>query len=151
MKIERRKIALASIATSMALIAALPAVAASADEEAVAKRLEAFRAAQFVKDGATLASLVAPELSYSHSTARVENKEEFLKGATNPATRNLSLEYRNPTIRVVGDVALVRFTWKSEGETVADGKKSTTDLHILMVWQKQQGDWKLLARASTKL
>lgn len=132
-------------------MATLPASAASGDQEVVAKRLEMFRAAQFAKDGATLAKLLAPELSYSHSTARVENKEEFLKGATNPATRNLSLEYRNPSIRVVGDVALVRFTWRGESETVADGKKSTTDLHILMIWQKRNGDWKLLARASTKL
>jgi ketosteroid isomerase-like protein len=151
MHIERRRIALGAVAGSLALMASLPAVAASADEQAVAKNLEAFRAAQAVKDGAALAPLCAPELSYSHSNARVENKDEFLKGATNPATRTLLLEYKDPWIRVVGDVAIVRFTWKSESEVVADGKKSQTDLHILMNWQKQSGEWKLLSRASTKL
>ena len=34
---------------------------------------------------------------------------------------------------------------------VADGKKSSTNLHILMNWVKQGSDWKLLSRASTKL
>lgn len=117
----------------------------------MAKKLEAFRTAQAAKNGDALAGLVAPELSYSHSDARVEDKAAFLKGATNPATRTLSLEYKDPTIRVVGDVAIVRFTWKSESEVVADGKKSATNLHILMNWQKQNGDWKLLTRASTKI
>ncbi len=152
MDIERRRVALAAVAAGLTVAQALPAVAdSSADAQTVAKKLEAFRAAQFAKDGTALAALVAPELSYSHSNARVEDKEAFLKGATNPATRTLSLEYKDPSIRIVGDVAIVRFTWKSESETVADGKKSTTDLHILMMWQKQNGDWKLLSRASTKL
>lgn len=152
MTIERRRIALTAIAGGLALIAAAPAVAnTSADEATVAKKLEAFRAAQAAKDGAALAALIAPELSYSHSNARVEDKDAFLKGATNPATRTLVLEYNDRWIRVVGDVAIVRFTWKSESETIADGKKSSTNLHILMNWQKQDGDWKLLSRASTKL
>jgi hypothetical protein len=34
---------------------------------------------------------------------------------------------------------------------VADGKKSSTNLHILMNWQKPAADWKLLSRAATKL
>jgi ketosteroid isomerase-like protein len=61
------------------------------------------------------------------------------------------LEYKDPSIRVVGDAAIVRFHWIGESETAADGKKSSTNLHILMTWQKQAGDWKLLSRGSTKL
>jgi len=52
---------------------------------------------------------------------------------------------------VVGDTAIVRFRWVGESQAVADGKKTNTNLHILMNWQKQGGDWKLLSRASTKL
>jgi len=48
-------------------------------------------------------------------------------------------------------VATVRFTWKSESETVADGKKSSTNLHILMTWVKRNGEWLLLNRASPRL
>jgi len=149
MKINRRHVAWPALA--MGLLAALPVSAGSADEETVAKRLEAFRVAQMKKDGNALAALCAPELSYSHSNARVENKAEFLAGATSTRTRTLSLAYKDPTIRVVGDVAIVRFTWASESEVVADGTKSQTNLHILMNWQKQGGEWKLLSRASTKI
>jgi hypothetical protein len=45
----------------------------------------------------------------------------------------------------------VRFHWLGEQEAVADGKKSSTNLHILMNWQKQGSDWKLLSRSATKL
>jgi hypothetical protein len=49
----------------------------------------------------------------------------------------LSLEYQDTTIRVVGPAAIVRFHWVAEQEATADGKKTATNLHILMNWQKQ--------------
>jgi ketosteroid isomerase-like protein len=136
---------------AVGFLAAKPAGAVSADEEAVAKRLEAFRAAQFAHDAKALDGLTADELSYSHSDAHIEDKATFIKNATSDKSKFLSLEYKDPWIRVVGDAAIVRFHWVAESETVPEGKKSSTNLHILMVWQKQGGEWKLLARASTKL
>ena len=149
MKIDRRHLALPALAVG--LLAALPADAASADEAAVKKNLQAFRDAQFTKDAKALTALCAPELSYSHSDGHVEDREVFVTNATAMKTKMLSLEYKDPTIRIVGTAAIVRFHWVAESETVADGKKSATNLHILMIWQKQAGAWKLLARGSTKL
>ena len=136
---------------AVGLLGAPAAEALSADEETVAKRLEAFRAAQFAHDAKALDGLCAEALSYSHSDAHVEDKPTFVKNATSDKSKFLSLEYKDPWIRVVGDNAIVRFHWVAEGETIPEGKRSSTNLHILMVWQKQDGDWKLLARASTKL
>jgi hypothetical protein len=51
---------------------------------------------------------------------------------------------------VVGPAAIVRFTFVGEQE-FNDGKKTPQNLHILMNWQKQGSDWKLLSRAATKL
>jgi ketosteroid isomerase-like protein len=149
MNIDRRNLALG--ASALGLLAATPAFALTADEEAVAKKLEAFRTAQMAKDCKALEALVMPELSYSHSNGLVQDKDEFLKGATDTKTKFLSLEYQEPWIKVVGDVAIVRFHWVAESETVADGKKSSTNLHILMTWAQRGGDWKLLNRGSTKL
>jgi len=148
-KIDRRHLVLPALA--LGLLAAVSAFALSAEEEAVAKRVEAFRTAQIAQDAKALDELTAPELSYSHSDARVEDKAIFIKNATSGKSKTLSLQYKDPTIRVVGDVAIVRFHWIGESEAVADGKKSSTNLHILMNWQKQAGTWKLLTRASTKL
>jgi ketosteroid isomerase-like protein len=136
---------------TIGLLGAKAAVALSGDEETVAKRVEAFRAAQIAADAKAFDGLCAQELSYSHSDGRVEDKATFIKNATAGKSKFLSLEYKDPSIRVVGDVAIVRFHWLGEGETIPDGKKSSTNLHILMIWQKQGGEWNLLSRASTKL
>ncbi|MEA2837181.1 MAG: hypothetical protein QOD89_1731 [Bradyrhizobium sp.] len=148
MNIDRRQLMLPMLA--FGLLGVAPAFA-GADEDAVAKNVEAFRAAQFAANAEMLAALCAAELSYSHSDGRVEDKAAFIANATNGKSKWLSLEYRDTKVRVVGDAAIVRFHWVGESEAVADGKKSATNLHILMNWQKQSADWKLLSRASTKL
>ena len=150
MNIDRRKLA-ALPALAVGLLGIAPALAASADEDAVAKNVEAFRAAQVAADAKALDALCAAELSYSHSDARIEDKPTFIANATSGKSKFLSLKYEEVKIRVVGDAAIVRFHWLGESEAVADGKKSSTNLHILMNWQKQGADWKLLSRASTKL
>ena len=145
----RRNLVLAPFA--LRALGVVPALAGSADDDAVAKNVEAFRAAQVAADAKALEALCAAELSYSHSDARVEDKATFIANATNGKSKFVSLEYQEPQIRVVGDTAIVRFRWVGESQAVADGKKTNTNLHILMNWQKQGGDWKLLSRASTKL
>ena len=45
----------------------------------------------------------------------------------------------------------MRFNFVGEQEFTADGKKMPQNLAILMNWQKQGNDWKLLSRAATKL
>jgi Domain of unknown function (DUF4440) len=68
----------------------------SADEEAVAKRVEAFRSAQFAADAKAFDGLCAAELSYSHSDGHVEDKATFIKNATAGKSKFLSLEYEDP-------------------------------------------------------
>jgi ketosteroid isomerase-like protein len=136
---------------AVGLLGVRVAHAMTADEEAVAKRLEAFRAAQVAHNAKVLDELTAAELSYSHSDAHIEDQATFIKNATAGKSKFLSLEYKDPSIRVVGDAAIVRFHWVAESESIPEGKKNSTNLAILMNWQKQGGDWKLLSRASTKL
>src|ERR671938_3141 len=56
------------------------AVAASADEAAVAEAVEALRKAILQQDKAQLEALCAEQLSYGHSGGRVENKAQFING-----------------------------------------------------------------------
>jgi hypothetical protein len=148
MNIDRRHLVLPVLAVGLGFV---PALAAPAEEEAVAKKVEAFRLAQIVADAKAFDALCAAELSYSHSDGHVEDKATFITNATNGKSKFLSLEYLDPQIRVVGTAAIVRFHWVGESQSVADSKKSNTNLHILMNWQKQGADWKLLSRAATKL
>jgi len=149
MNIDRRHLALPVLA--IGLLGVVPAFAGSADEDAVAKSVEAFRQAQIAADAKAFDALCAAELSYSHSDGRVEDKAAFIANATSGKSKFVSLKYADPKIQVVGDAAIVRFHWLGESESIPEGKKASTNLHILMNWQKQGADWKLLSRASTKL
>jgi ketosteroid isomerase-like protein len=123
---------------------------AGADEDAVLKNVEAFRAAQAAGNAEALVALLAEELSYSHSNAKIDTKASLLDGIAKANYKWTSLEYKDPTVRIVGPAAIVRFNFVGEQE-FTDGKKTPQNLAILMNWQKQGSDWKLLSRAATKL
>jgi hypothetical protein len=72
MNIDRRHLVLPALAVG--LLGIVPTFAASADEDAVAKSVEAFRVAQIAADAKAFDALCAAELSYSHSDGRVEDK-----------------------------------------------------------------------------
>ena len=148
MQIDRRRLAFPVLA--LGLLSAVPAFA-GADEDAIAKNLEAFRAAQATGNTEVIASICAEELSYSHSNAKIDTKASLLNGIATANYKWTSLEYKDPTIRVVGPAAIVRFNFVGEQEFTADGKKVPQNLAILMNWQKQGNDWKLLSRGATKL
>src|SRR5215216_1663232 len=147
MQLDRRQFALALFALG---VMTAPRAFAGADEDAVLKNVETFRAAQAAGKADAIAPLLADDLSYSHSSGAVDDKAKLLAGITNASYKWTSLEYRNPTVKVVGPAAIVRFTFVAEQE-FADGKKTPQNLAILMNWQKQGADWKLLSRSATKL
>ena len=101
------------------------------------------------RDKAKIESLTAEQLSYSHSDARLQNKAEFIDGVMTRKGTLKSLEWPDMTVQVVGNNAVVRHLWVSESEL--DGKVTNTKIGVMQVWQKQDGGWKLLARASWRL
>ena len=121
MNIDRRNLALPVLFAG--LMAALPSdsQAATAEEAAVQKRVEAFRDAQRAKDAKVLTAMSAKELSYSHSDAHVEDRDTFVTNATSTKSKVISIENKDIWVKVVGTTALVRFHWMSESEAVADG------------------------------
>lgn len=148
MNINRRSLMLPALA--IGLLGVVPAFA-GADEDEIAKKVEAFRVAQAAGNADGIAPLCAEELSYSHSSGAVDDKAKLVAGVKNANYKWTTLEYKNPTVRVVGPAAIVRFNFVGEQEFTADGKKTPQNLAILMNWQKQGNDWKLLSRAATKL
>ena len=147
MDIDRRGLILPALA--LGLLGTVPAFA-GADEDAVLKNVEAFRVAQAAGNAEALVALLAEELSYSHSNAKIDTKAQLLDGVAKANYKWTSLEYKDPTVRIVGPAAIVRFNFVGEQE-FTDGKKTPQNLAILMNWQKQGSDWKLLSRAATKL
>jgi ketosteroid isomerase-like protein len=89
------------------------------------------------------------QLSYGHSAGRVENKAQFIDGATSGRSTRKFITLTDQTINIVGDTAIVRYTFTGESER--DGKTNPVKLGVLTVWHKQDGHWKLLARQAVRL
>ena len=99
MQIDRRRLAFPVLALgsllALGLLSAVPAFA-GADEDAIAKNLEAFRAAQKAGNTEVIASICAEELSYSHSNANIDTKASLLNGIATANYKWTSLEYKDP-------------------------------------------------------
>lgn len=119
--------------------------AQSADEAAVAQAVEAFRNAVVAKDRGKLEALIADQLHYWHSDGRVETKAEHIADVLSKRALYKFIELTNQIIRVTGDTAIVRHNLTAESEREG-GKMQSTRVGVFMVWQKQGGSWKLLAR-----
>jgi ketosteroid isomerase-like protein len=123
--------------------------AQSADEKEVATRVEALRNAMVAGDKAALGELTAEELSYGHSSGLVEDKAAFIDEFLTRKSVFVSIVLADQTIKIAGDVALVRHHLTAE--TNNNSVPGKADLFILLVWQKQKGQWKLLARQAVKV
>jgi uncharacterized protein DUF4440 len=120
------------------------AKANAGDEGAVTEKVDILRKATLEADKAKLEQLTSAQLSYGHSGGRVETKEQFITGVMTRKQVVKSLAFPELKVAVAGNAAIARHIWLSESEL--DGKTTTTRIGVLQVWQKQDGDWKLLAR-----
>jgi ketosteroid isomerase-like protein len=130
--------------------AAAPAFAQSADATAVTDNVAALTKAMLTPDRAKLESLVSDSLSYGHSAGKIETKKEFVDVVADKKTVYKSIVLSNQTVTVAGNNAIVRHSWESESGT-GDGKWNVSKIGVLQVWQKEGGNWKLLARQAFKV
>lgn len=151
MPITRRNLAVAgALAFGAASLLRSSGVRADASDEAAVKaNVEALRKALLAADKGQLEQLAADQLSYGHSSGKVQTKAEFIDGVATRKSVVKSLDFPNLTVAVAGDAAIARHLYVSESET--DGKPNHVKIGVLAVWQKQGGNWKLLARQAYKL
>ncbi len=130
---------------------ALPAAnIESKDEKAVMGTLEDMTQATIKKNVAMLDKIYHPDLTYSHSSAALQNKDEVLKAVAGPGITE-SLTFHDTTVRMYGNVALVRGV--NELRNGKPGAMVDNHLNILWVLVKGQGPrgWQIVARQTTRL
>jgi ketosteroid isomerase-like protein len=150
MNINRRNLAIAG-AVALGTVSAMRSSAVRADASdaaAIKDNVEALRKALLSADKAQLEQLTAAELSYGHSSGKVQDKAQFIDGVMNRKAVVKSLTFPDLTVAVAGDAAIARHVYASQSETA--GKPHSIRLGVLAVWQKQDGSWKLLARQGFK-
>ena len=132
----------------MAYRAPLPA-GSPLREEVLA--LERKRADAMVReDVETLATLLADDLSYTHSDGRRDTKESFLGLVAAPAMRYLGVDYSNQEVVDCGDAVVVRGTarirlLREPGEAL--------DYLVLFldIWARRDGRWQTVGWQATRI
>ena len=101
-------------------------------------------------DRATLEKLAADQLNYGHSGGHIDDKKEFVEKIASGNSDFLSIDLKDQTIIISGKTAIVRHILTAKTH---DKGKDPADVHlrVILVWQKQGGQWKLLARQAVKL
>jgi hypothetical protein len=128
---------------------AAPVFAQSKDEQAVAAAVESLRKAMVDPDKAGLDALVLDELTYGHSNGIIQDKAAFEDALLSKSSVFVTIDLTGQTVKVVGNTAWVRHTLSAA--TNDGGKPGTTHLSVLLVWLKQKGQWRLLARQAVKI
>ena len=147
---RRRLITTAALTLAASTVAtSFAGWASPADEAALAKAVDTLRTAMLAADKAQLLALASDKLSYGHSSGKLENKAEYADAIAGKKAVFKTLEFKDQTIVVTGNTAIVRNTIVSDVEV--DGKVTPVKVGVMQVWQKEGEAWKLFARQAFKL
>jgi ketosteroid isomerase-like protein len=124
-------------------------MAQSKEEGAVNAAVENLKKAMIDGDKAGLQKITSDKLSYGHSSGRVEDKTSFVDNIVTGKSDFVTIELTNQTVSVSGDAAVVRHTLAAT--TNDSGNPGSVKLNIMLIFQKQKGQWKLLARQAVKV
>ncbi|HSK11704.1 MAG TPA: nuclear transport factor 2 family protein [Phnomibacter sp.] len=127
----------------------LQATCQSKDEIAVAKAVEEMRLAMISGDRAALERVPAEKLSYGHSSGAVDDHKSFVEKIASGQSDFVTIELKDQTISVSKKAAIVRH--ELHAKTNDNGNPGEVHLRVLLVFEKQNGKWKLLARQAVRM
>ncbi|RJX80776.1 nuclear transport factor 2 family protein [Pseudomonas sp. LS-2] len=132
----------------MCLFSGYVAASTASDEQDVAKAVDKMTQAMLHKDIATLNALTSDNVTYGHSSGKIQNKQEFVADIETGRSGFKTLQMLNQKIKMNGDTALVRNHFSAQA--VNSGVEVPTEIENFQIWQKQKGQWLLIGRQAFK-
>ncbi|RZK20420.1 MAG: nuclear transport factor 2 family protein [Pedobacter sp.] len=100
-------------------------------------------------DSLALDKLVLNDLSYGHSSGKVETKQDFMTSLLSGSSDFVDINLTDQKVIVQNKTALVRHTLNAK--TNDKNVPGTVKLHVLLIWSKEKAGWKLLGRQAVKV
>ena len=101
------------------------------------------------QDAEALSEILADDLIYTHSSAKVESKTEFISSMTSGRTKYESIEPSDVKVRQYGDTAVI--TGHAKLHVSANGRDNKFEVRFTDVYAKRDTVWRMVAWQSTKL
>lgn len=115
----------------------------------MAEAVDHLTQAMLNKDISQLEALTAENLTYGHSSGKIQDRKDFISDIESGKSAFKKLEMLNQTITLSGDVALVRHHFSAQA--IKGSELVPTEIENLQVWQKQHGKWLLVGRQAFRL
>ncbi|MBZ9780589.1 nuclear transport factor 2 family protein [Pseudomonas sp. REP124] len=132
----------------LCLFSGYVAAAPSTSDQDVAQAVDHLTDAMLHKNIAQLQALTADNLTYGHSSGKIQDKKAFIDDIETGKSAFKTLEMQNQTITVSGDVALVRHHFSAQA--IKGNDVVPTEIENFQIWQKQGGKWLLVGRQAYK-
>ncbi|UZD22631.1 nuclear transport factor 2 family protein [Algoriphagus halophytocola] len=133
---------------TIALLLCSTVVFAQAEKD-VQNQVEKLRLALIDPTVANLSEISSIHLSYGHSSGKLENQAQFIEALVSGASDFATAEFEDQSIYVDKNIAIVRHNLVAD--VLDGGNANSIKIGVMLVWQKEKGKWKLLARQAYKL
>ena len=101
------------------------------------------------QDVATLKAVLADDLVYTHSSARLDTKQSLIGGMESGTTVYSSIEPSDVKAQDFGDAVVL--TGSARIRVTSSGKPLDFGVRFTDVWVNQNGQWQMVAWQSTRL
>ncbi len=111
--------------------------------------VETLRKAMVDGDRAALTAISSENLTYGHSSGKIENQKQFVESIANGSSNFESIELSNQQITIQNKTGIVRHDFFA---TTHDAGRSPGEvkLHIMTVWVKEGKNWKIIGRQAIR-
>jgi len=100
-------------------------------------------------DSAALDKIVLNNLSYGHSSGKIQTKQEFLHSLLSGESDFVDINLTDQSVIIQNKTALVRHTLNAK--TNDKNVPGNVKLYILLIWSKEKSGWKLIGRQAVKV
>ena len=100
-------------------------------------------------DSLALDKIVLNNLSYGHSSGKIQTKQEFLHSLLSGESDFVDINLTDQSVIIQNKTALVRHTLNAK--TNDKNVPGNVKLYILLIWSKEKSGWKLLGRQAVKV
>lgn len=101
------------------------------------------------KDSIEIGKLLDEKVTFGHSNGWIESKADVLKDISGGYLVYDKIE--SADLRIISDKGWASVRMNANVKGTVNSKGFDMKLHILQVWRRVKGEWKLIARQSTKI
>ena len=123
---------------------AFAGLATPSDEKVVLAAEKQYIDGMVKSDPASVAKVLGDDLSYTHSSSKIQTKAEVLEGITGKV-QYTSITIESTKVRQYGNTVITNHNM------MYTGPKVSSHVYVTMVWVKHAGGWQMVQRQATKL